>query len=372
MRNTKEKDSNVSIGTKILHGKLLYTLISILVGFLVGALLLQVAGINAGEAYAKLVTGVFGKPKFIVWSIVYATPIILTGLSVAFSFQTGVFNIGAEGQYVVGTLAACAVGIFVKAPAVIHIPLCLIAAALAGGLWSMIVAILKVKRGINEVLSFIMFNWLAYYLSNYLVNTPALHKEGNGEATKDVLESAQMLITNTSLQKVLGSGASYNILVAILGAILIAFILNRTTLGFKLKAVGFNRHAAEYGGINSNREIMTAMAISGALAGVGGACQLMGMGMRISQFASQEGFGFQGITVALIGSTDPVGCIFAGLFYGAMKYGGTKLSLVNAPAEIVNIIMGTIVFFIAISHVFKRLVLSYAGKRKAGSKGGTK
>ena len=230
MRNTKEKDSNVSIGTKILHGKLLYTLISILVGFLVGAILLQAAGINAGEAYGKLITGVFGKPKFIVWSIVYATPIILTGLSVAFSFQTGVFNIGAEGQYVVGTLAACAVGIFVKAPAVIHIPLCLIAAALAGGLWSMIVAILKVKRGINEVLSFIMFNWIAYYLSNYLVNTPALHKEGNGEATKDVLESAQMLITNESLKEVLGSGASYNIVIAVLGAILIAFILNCTTL----------------------------------------------------------------------------------------------------------------------------------------------
>lgn len=371
MNNTKEKTKN-SFGTKVLHGNLLYTLISILVGFAVGAILLQAAGISAGEAYGKLITGVFGKPKFIVWAIVYASPIILTGLSVAFSFQTGVFNIGAEGQYVVGTLAACIVGVFVKVPAIIHVPLCLIAAAIAGGLWSMIVAVLKVKRGINEVLSFIMFNWIAYYLSNYVVNIPAVHKEGGGEATKDILESATMLIKNESLQEVMGSGASYNILVAVLAAVVIAFILNRTTLGYKLKAVGFNRHAAEYGGINSNREIMTAMSISGALAGMGGACQLMGMGMRISQFSSQEGFGFQGITVALIGSTNPIGCIFAGLFYGAMKYGGTKLSLVNAPAEIVNIIMGTIVFFIAIAHVFKRLLLDYAGKKKAKSEGGTK
>ena len=143
-------------------------------------------------------------------------------------------------------------------------------------------------------------------------------------------------------------------------------------MGYKLKAVGFNRHAAEYGGINSNREIMTAMSISGALAGMGGACQLMGMGMRISQFSSQESFGFQGITVALIGSTNPIGCIFAGLFYGAMKYGGTKLSLVNAPSEIVDIIMGTIIFFIAIAHVFKRLLLSYAGNKKAKGEGGAK
>lgn len=371
MSNTKEKTKN-SFGTKILHGNLLYTLISILVGFVVGAILLQAAGISAGEAYGKLVTGVFGKPKFIVWAIVYASPIILTGLSVAFSFQTGVFNIGAEGQYVVGTLAACIVGVFVKMPAVIHVPLCLIAAALAGGLWYMIVAVLKVKRGINEVLSFIMFNWIAYYLSNYVVNIPAVHKEGGGEATKDILESATMLIRSESLQEVLGSGASYNIFVAVIAAVVIAFILNRTTLGYKLKAVGFNRHAAEYGGINSNREIMTAMSISGALAGMGGACQLMGMGMRISQFSSQESFGFQGITVALIGSTNPIGCIFAGLFYGAMKYGGTKLSLVNAPSEIVDIIMGTIIFFIAIAHVFKRLLLSYAGNKKAKGEGGAK
>ena len=140
-------------------------------------------------------------------------------------------------------------------------------------------------------------------------------------------------------------------------------MINKTTLGYRLRAVGFNNHAAQYGGINSNKAVMTAMAISGALSGLGGAVQLMGMSGRISQFASQEGFGFQGITVALIGASNPIGCIFAGLFYGAMKYGGTKLSMVNAPAEVVDIIMGTIIIFIAVSHVFKYLL-----NRKGGNK----
>ncbi len=355
------KNEKISPAMKLLQGNILYTLIAIIIGFIIGAVLLAVAGISPGMAYAKLFDGIFSKVKYIVWSIVYATPIIFTGLSVAFSFRTGVFNIGAEGQYVVGTLAAAVVGIFVKAPAIIHIPLCLIAAALAGGLWSMIVAVLKVKRGINEVLSFIMFNWIAYYLSNYVVNIPAVHKEGGGEATKDILATAQMKFSSEAINGALGSGASYNILFAVIAALVIAFILNSTTLGYKLKAVGFNRHAAEYGGINANKEILTAMSISGALAGMGGACQLMGMANRISQFSSQEGFGFQGITVALIGATNPIGCIFAGLFYGAMKYGGTKLSLVNAPSEIVDIIMGTVIFFIAISHVFKRIILKNRG-----------
>ena len=128
----KDNQQTVSLKDKILQGNLLYTIISIVIGFIVGAVLLEVAGISSSEAYGKLVTGVFSKAKYIMYSIVYATPIILTGLSVAFSFRTGVFNIGAEGQYVVGTLAACAVGIFVKAPAIIHVPLCIIAAAFAG------------------------------------------------------------------------------------------------------------------------------------------------------------------------------------------------------------------------------------------------
>ncbi len=345
----------------ILNSNALYTFIAILFGFLVGAGFLLAAKLSPAEVYTKLFTGVFSKPKFMVWAVIYASPLIFTGLSVAFSFRTGVFNIGAEGQFVVGSLAAVLVGILVDVPAVIHVPLCILAAAAAGALWGSIVGYLKVKKGINEVLLFIMFNWIAFYLSNYVVNLEAIHKEGGGEATKDILESAQILLPEGIRQMTGCSSANFGIFLAIIAAVLIWFIINKTTLGYQLRAVGFNRNAAEYGGINANRAVMTAMAISGCLAGLGGAVQTLGMSMRISQFATQESFGFQGITVALIAGSNPIGCIFSGLFYGAMKYGGSKLSLINAPSEVVDIIMGTIILFIAVSHVFKKLALK--GKR---------
>ena len=148
----------------ILESNILYTLIAIVVGFIIGAIFLSFAGISASAAYGKLIDSVFGKPKYMIWTLVYASPLIFTGLSVAFSFRTGVFNIGAEGQFVVGVLAATVVGVLFKLPAIIHIPLCILSAAAAGALWSWIVGIMKVKRGIHEVLSFIMFNWIAFYL----------------------------------------------------------------------------------------------------------------------------------------------------------------------------------------------------------------
>ena len=177
----------------ILSSNAFYTLISIIIGFIVGALLLSFAKINPMVAYKQLFNGIFGKPKFMAWCLIYAAPLIFTGLSVAFSFKTGVFNIGAEGQFVVGTLTACIIGILVKAPAIIHIPLCFIGAALAGGIWGAIVGILKIKKGVNEVLSYIMFNWIAFYLSNFVVNLTVIHKEGGGEATKDIADTARIL-----------------------------------------------------------------------------------------------------------------------------------------------------------------------------------
>ena len=233
---------------------------------------------------------------------------------------------------------------------------------LAGALWGTVVAILKVKKGINEVLSYIMFNWIAYYLSNYMVNTEWLHNEGNAEATKDIKATASIVCPDFITKLTDCKNTNWGIVIAVVAAIVIWFIISKTTLGFQLRAVGFNKNAAEYGGINSNAAVMKAMAISGAMAGLGGMVQLCGMGSRISQFAGQEGFGFEGITVALIASSNPIGCIFSGLFYGMMKYGGTKLTLIKAPSEVIDIIMGVIVLFIAISHVFRHLL----NKKKGG------
>lgn len=346
-----------------LESNVLYTLIAIIIGFIIGAIFLVTVGISPIEAYGKLIDGVFGKPKFMIWTLVYAAPLIFTGLSVAFSLRTGVFNIGAEGQFVVGAMAACVCGIILKLPPVLHAIVCILAAAVAGFLWSYLVGLLKVKRGIHEVLSFIMFNWLAFYLSNFLVNTETLHKEGSGEATKNVLDSARILFPEGILKALNCTGANWGFILAIVAAVAMWIIIEKTTLGYKLKAVGFNKDAATFGGINANKSILTALGISGALAGVGGAVQILGMAGRISQFAGQEGYGFQGITVALIAGSNPLGCILSGIFYGAMKYGGAKLTMVGAPEEVIDIIMGCVIIFIAISGVFKALFMKF-GKKK--------
>ena len=337
---------------KILQSHVFLTLVAIAVAFLVGAIFLVVMGYDPIKIYGTLIEGIFSKPKYLAYSVVYATPLIFVGLAVAFSFKTGVFNIGAEGQFVVGSMAACLVGIFVDAPAIIHVPLCFLAAAAAGAVWGVIVAFMKTKWGINEVLSMIMFNWIAFYLSNYLVTIPAIHSDGTAEATKNIAESAQILLPQ-SMRSALAPTSNYGILIAIVLVVAVYLILDKTILGYELKAVGYNKNASEYGGISVNRAVLTAMAISGGLAGMGGAVHLMGMGERISLFAGQEGFGFEGISVALIGASNPFGVLLSGLFYGALKYGGSKLNLIQAPSEIVKVITGTIVFFIAISHVFK-------------------
>lgn len=348
----------------ILESNVLYTIIAIIAGLLIGAVFLMIAGISPAVAYGKLFSSIFSKPKYLVWTLVYASPLIFTGLSVAFSFRTGVFNIGAEGQFVIGGLVACVLGIVLKLPAGLHAIVCLVAAAAAGCSWSLIVGVLKVKRGIHEVLSFIMFNWIAFYLSNYVVNLPGIHRDSS-EATQDVAASARLLMPEGLRSTLDCSNAHWGIVLAVIAAVIIWVIIEKTTLGYKLKAVGFNSNGAEYGGIDANKSILTALGISGLLSGLGGAVQVLGMAGRLSQFAGQEGFGFEGITVALIGSSNPIGCIFSGLFYGAMKYGGSKLSIVKAPSEVVDIIMGCIVLLIAIAHVFKVFVLKAAKKKEA-------
>ncbi|MCI6305703.1 MAG: ABC transporter permease [Subdoligranulum sp.] len=339
---------------KFLQSAFFRTLISIVVGFAVGAVFLAAVQINVGAAYGKLFTSIFANAKSLSYSVVYATPLIILGLSVAFSFRTGVFNIGAEGQFVVGSMAACVVGILVPAPAIVLVPLCVLVSAVAGAVWGMIVGILKVKWGINEVLSMIMFNWIAFYLSNYIAGLPAIKSDGNAEATKNVQEAAMILLPKSVISKLgLCNSANWGIFVAILLSIFCYVVIEKTTLGFSLKAVGSNRDAAEYAGINVNRAVLTALGISGAMGGIAGAMNLLGMGQRISIFTAQEGYGFQGIIAALIGNSNPLGVFFGGLFYGAIKYGGSRLNLIGAPSEVVNVIMGTVVFFIAISHIFK-------------------
>ncbi len=354
----------------IADSRLIHTILSIIIGFLVGAIFLAVMKIPVGEAYGMLFKSIFSNTKNLSYCIVYGTPYIVVGLSVAFSFRTGVFNIGAEGQFVMGSLAACVVGILCGSlPKILLIPLCFLAAAVAGAIWGVIVGFLKNKWGINEVLSMIMFNWIAFYLSNFIADFPAIHNEGTAEATRTVSDNARTLLPAGLIEKFnLCPTANWGILVAVILTVVVYFVIEKTTLGYELKAVGFNKSAAEYGGISVNRSILTALAISGALAGLGGALQLLGMGGRISIFTSQEGFGFAGIVVALIGVSQPFGVLLAGLFYGALTYGGGKLNLVKAPTQVVDIIVGTVVFFIAISSIFGAIRYLKKSPQKGGSK----
>jgi len=334
----------------------IHIVLSILLGFVVGAAFLAVMQLSVGEAYGRLISSVTSLKGF-SYVVVYSVPYIVAGLSVAFSFKTGVFNIGAEGQFVVGSMAAAVTSIMLPGlPKWLLIPLCFLSAMVVGGLWGIIVGFLKTKWGINEVLSMIMFNWIAFYLSNFIAGLPGIKNEGSAEATRNISENASMLFSKDFIKSAgLAPTANWGILVALTATLIIWFVIQKTTLGYRLKAVGANRYAAEYGGINVNASILTALAISGALAGLAGALQLMGMGGRISIFSSQEGFGFAGIVVALIGCSNPFGVFVAGLFYGALMYGGSKLTLVGAPTQLINVIIGTVVYFIAISVIFRNL-----------------
>lgn len=346
--------------------RFIHILLSIILGFAIGAIFLAIMGISVGQAYGKLLSSVTGV-KGVSYVIVYAVPYIVAGLSVAFSFRTGVFNIGAEGQFVMGSMAAAVVGILCGGlPKILLIPMCFIAAMIAGVIWGVVVGFLKTRWGINEVLSMIMFNWIAFYLSNFIAGIPAIKNDGTAEATKTISDNARTLLDADLIKNVgLCPTANWGIIVAVIATIIVWFIIDKTTLGYQLKAVGFNKNAADYGGINVNRNMLTALAISGALAGLAGALQLMGMGGRISIFSSQEGFGFAGIVVALIGCSNPFGVLIAGIFYGGLTYGGSKLNLVGAPTQLISVIIGTIVFFISISIIFSYLK-SFDKKKRSG------
>ena len=361
---TRLRGGIAKIGKKIWNETLLYTLLAIFIGLLVGAIILLVSGFNPFEAYGRLFSGAMGTAKSRAYTVQYATPIIFTGLSVAFAFKTGLFNIGAEGQYIVGALAAIICGVWLPLPAGLHGLVCLIAGAAAGALWGAIAGFLKAWRGISEVIVTIMLNWIGFYLSNYLCMSPLL-KKPESTASVDIAETAR-ISTGMFSGRYGNVDIHFGMLLAVVAVIVIWYIVNRTTLGYRLRAVGFNRHAAEYGGISVKGSFMTSMGIAGMLAGLGGAAQVCGVIGRISQLGNQEGYGFDGLSVAMIGASSPIGVLFSGLFFGGMKYGGSKLTLMNVPPELVNVVIGAILYAIAIMGAF-RLIVKHIKAKKGGA-----
>ncbi|HCR43209.1 MAG TPA: ABC transporter permease [Ruminococcaceae bacterium] len=362
----------MQLTAKILKKPITSALISVVFGFLVAAVVLSAAGYNPWQAFGALFSGMFAKPKYFSNVIIKATPIILTGLSVAFAFKTSLFNIGAEGQYIFAAMVVTLLGMKLNMPAVLQIPVLVLAGVAAGGIWGGIVGILKAKYGIHEVITSIMLNWIALYLSNYVVNLQAFHQP-NSTGTYPINTSGYVMLLPTwkysdsgkaFLKRIpwlkevmLKTDVNFGILVAVLMAVLMWFVLYRTTKGFEMRAVGLNRDAAEFVGINVNRSLLESMVISGALSGLAAAMSVMGMAPHnISTLAAFENNGFNGLSVAFIAGGSPVGCIFAGLLFGGFLYGGKNVqSEIGAPSEIIDIMIGTIVFFVALSTVISKI-----------------
>ena len=359
--------------------RFIITLISIIMGLIFGAIILLIGGFNPLEAYSVMIKGVFGNPKYISWTIIRSTPIILTGISVAFAFQTGLFNIGAEGQFIVGTIFATMAGYFLNLPPVLHALVAILIGALAGGIWGGLVGILKSKFGVNEVISSIMLNWIALYLNNYFLTFPSFRRP-NSDASFKILDSAKInvlgkwklsesgrafLANNKFLKDLLNLPLNYGFLIAILVAILVWHILKIRTLGYQLRAVGYNKDAAEYGGINIKKNIVLSLAISGLISGLAGATQVLGVEHQVGVLASSQGYGFDGIAVSLIAANNPLATIPAGLLFGALKYGGGKLnSAIKAPSEIIDITIGVIVFFVAMPKLIDIITSVFKGKKR--------
>ncbi|MCT8139360.1 ABC transporter permease [Anaerobacillus sp. CMMVII] len=332
---------------------ILVPLISVFLGIFVGAILMLFIGQNPIVGYMALLSGVFGDIYYFGEMLRMMTPLILAGLAVAFAFRTGLFNIGVEGQLIVGWLASVSVGLLIDAPFIIHLPLAIAAGALAGALWGLVPGFLKARFYVHEVIVTIMMNYVALYSSNYIIRTYLLVP---GERTDRIASSASL--ASPFLQALTDySRLHFGFFLAIFACFVAWFILWKTTLGFELRAVGYNKHASHYAGMNVNRNIVLAMVISGAFAGVAGAMEGLGTYGYMSILAGFTGTGFNGIAVALLGANTSIGVFLAAALFGALTVGAPNMqSQAGIPPELVNIVIALIIFFVASSYLIRLVI----------------
>jgi ABC-type uncharacterized transport system permease subunit len=275
-------------------------------------------------------------------SLAASSPYILTGLAVAVGFRGGLFNIGAEGQFFMGALGSAFVGYSLKGVSpVIHLPLALLGGAIAGGAWGFLPGWLKAKTGAHEVVTTIMMNWIAFRLSDWLLNGP-MKATGYRPLTPVIEESAM-------LPRFFPDPLRFNwgFFLAIGIAFFIWWLLFKTTVGYEIRSVGANPNAAKYAGMNISNNIILIMVVSGALAGLGGAVQVLGTDHWVGQGFS-AGFGFDAIALALIGNSHPLGVVLAAILFGVLRGGATSMqSLAGIPIDIISVIQGLVIVFIA-------------------------
>jgi simple sugar transport system permease protein len=343
---------------KVALPKMLPQVIAILLAFLVGAVVLVVTGYSPLDAYGAMLQGAFGDTYGIGQTFTQATPIIFTALAFLFAYKCGLFNIGAEGQFLVGAFTATLVGISLGwLPFFIHVPLALIAGAVGGALWGFIPAVLKARLGAHEVITTMMLSYVALYVTGYMVNYPFREPGSWVARTVFIWPSAELprILQPTQL--------SASIFVALLLAGLTYYILQRTTIGYEIRAIGLNPSAAEAGGISVGKGIVLALAISGAMAGLGGAGEVLGVHRRFIEGFS-PGYGWDGLAVALVGGLNPAGILLASVLFGALRSGGMTMTRTTpVPLDIATILQALVILFVAAPKLVEYLMKRGGFKR---------
>ncbi len=332
---------------------LLVSVSAVILGMLAGCILILVIGKNPITGYSKLFMGALSNKRKIGATIGLSTQLIFAGLSFSFAYKTGLFNIGGSGQMLVGGITCSLLAHMLPAgiPRPIYLVIIILAAILAGGLWGFISGFLKAKFNVHEVVSCIMLNWIAYwicydFIPRFIIDPSIAVKSApiaNDRTLRSGIFTALFGKTTT---------ANLGFLLAIAAVVLIWFILNKTTLGFNLKAVGANRYCAEYAGIKVTKSIIISMAISGALCGLAGLSFYCGYS-NIMEMGKMPSEGFDGIAVSLLGNATPVGSLVAGLFFGVLKNGKLSLAAIGIPTELADTIIAIIIYFAATNVLFR-------------------
>jgi len=325
------------------------SLMAIVLGLIVGSIFMVFFKYQPLKAYAALFKGAFGSPGDILETLAFSVPIMLTAITFALGVRTGLFNIGAEGQMYLGAIGAVAVAGLLRLPPVIHVLAATLAGMVAGALWAFIPALLKVWRGVHEVISTIMFNWIAYHFSIYLA-IYFLAQPGRAERTVPALPTARYPILAE------GSTLTAVIFVALAFCFFVYFYLWGTRAGYELRLVGENPHAARYAGASAKKVILISFLLGGVAAGLAGASQIIGRPPAWSLYATLgnvSSLGFDGIGVALIGRNHPLGGILAAILYGALAHGGRYMEYqAGVDSEMVRAINGIIIVALSIPELW--------------------
>ena len=347
----------------------LLPVLSIFTALLVGGVIIWLSGPKLGgdwlgvkfvlDGYAGLFLGAFGTQKAIIGTLVRATPYIFAGLAVALAFRCGLFNIGAEGQLTIGALLAAGVGFGLKGvPAVIHLPLTLLAGMLGGFLWGSIPGLLKARTGAHEVITTIMLNYIAAQLSGYLLN-------GRWKDPTNVTAQTPKIAEAARLPNLL-PGLHWGVVLAFLVALAVWYFLWKTTWGFEIRTVGANSSAAKYAGINVSRNVVLAMGLSGLLAGLAGAVQVAGVNYR-STLGFNVGYGFDSIAIALLGRNTPIGVVLSALLFGGLRNGATIMQFrTQISSDIISVIQALILIFVAAEQIIRWIYRVPASRDEAG------